>query len=176
MVFFAENGCLSLLGMPGYVLLALENWPGGRASREPRVPAFPGHEVPSPVPLSRGRAPHSPAWGWAVSPCALHLCTVSAVLLLETCLLNGLTSAAPILLRGSGCGRGRDRAGPQLAASLPVPKVLNLPPRPKGPDIVIPSRALGPSAKSVFQIFKELKKERCFGRHKKNMKCKFQCS
>ena len=76
------------------------------------------------MPLSHGHAPRSSAWGWAVSPCVFHLCTVSAVSLLKTCLLHGLMSVAPILLWGSGCGRGGDPAGPQMATSPTIPKVL----------------------------------------------------
>ena len=75
------------------------------------------------MPVTHGHAPHSSAWGRAVSPRVLHLCTVSTVLLLKTHVFNGLMSVSPILLRGSGCGRG-DHAGPRLATSLPIPKVL----------------------------------------------------
>ena len=55
-VFFVGNGCLSLLGVPGYVLLALETWPGGRASGSlvcpPRRPWHTG--VPSLVCVGMG--------------------------------------------------------------------------------------------------------------------------
>ena len=67
-VFFVGNGCLSLLGVPGYVLLALETWPGGRASREPRVPA--------PAPLAHGRA-LTRVRGDGLSHPVPHICALS---------------------------------------------------------------------------------------------------